>query len=124
MVAGYSYEDRLPAPVMTFGTLEAVTGLDGEAGLKRLAVQTLPGDAGGPVLDASGAVIGMLLPTLQDADRQLPPGVQFAAAAAEIARVLAPTGIVPAQSARQGALPPSDLAALGMGMTVLVSCWD
>ncbi|NJS39706.1 MAG: peptidoglycan-binding protein [Rhodobacteraceae bacterium] len=61
MVAGYSYEDRLPAPVMTFGTLEDVTGLNGEAGLKRLAIETLAGDAGGPVLDATGAVIGLLL---------------------------------------------------------------
>lgn len=124
MVAGYPYEDRLPAPVMTFGTLEEATGLNGEPGLKRLAVQTLPGDAGGPVLDATGAVIGMLLPRGSDQSRQLPEGVHFAAAGAEIARVLAGLGITPVQADRQGALAPSDLSETGMGMTALVSCWD
>ncbi|MDX5403178.1 MAG: serine protease, partial [Rhodobacterales bacterium] len=124
MVAGYPYEDRLPAPVMTFGTLEEATGLNGEPGLKRLAVQTLPGDAGGPVLDATGAVIGMLLPRGNDQTRQLPEGVQFAAAGAEIARVLAGSGITPVQADRTGALAPSDLSETGIGMTALVSCWD
>lgn len=124
MVAGYSYEDRLPAPVMTFGTLEDVTGLNGEPGLKRLAIATLPGDAGGPVLDATGAVIGMLLPPPADAARQLPTGVQFAASSAEIARVLALSGVTPLQAARSTALAPADLAETGTGMTVLVSCWD
>jgi peptidoglycan hydrolase-like protein with peptidoglycan-binding domain/S1-C subfamily serine protease len=124
MVAGYSYEDRLPAPVMTFGTLEDVTGLNGEAGLKRLTIETLAGDVGGPVLDATGAVIGLLLPPPAGTARQLPAGVQFAASAAEIARVLAPAGVTPLQAARSTALAPADLAETGSGMTVLVSCWD
>jgi S1-C subfamily serine protease len=123
MLAGYSYEDRLPAPVMTFGTLEESTGLNGEPGLKRLSIQALPGDVGGPVLDATGAVIGMLLPP-GDGSRTLPAGVHFAAAGAEVARLLSTAGIEPVQSSPDGALPPTDLAARGTGMTVLVSCWD
>jgi hypothetical protein len=65
----------------------------------------------------------MLLPTATG-DRQLPPGVQFAASAAEIARILAPSGVTPRQAARSGAMAPADLAETGSGMTVLVSCWD
>lgn len=124
MVAGYSYEDRLPAPVMTFGTLEDVQGLNGEAGLKRLAIETLPGDAGGPVLDPTGAVIGLLLPAAVQGDRVLPPGVQFAASTADIARVLAPSGVTLVQATRSTAVAPADLAETGGAMTVLVSCWD
>ena len=124
MVAGYSYEDRLPAPVMTFGTLTDITGLNGEPGLKRLAVETLPGDAGAPVLDPTGAVIGMLLPGGGPDGKQLPAGVRFAVSAAEIARVMALQGILPPAEALRPALPPSDLTTLGTGMTVLVSCWD
>lgn len=123
MVAGYSYEDRLPAPVMTFGTLVEVTGLDGEPGLKRLSLQALPGDAGGPVLDATGAVIGVLLPRAEGG-RQLPADVHFAFAASGIATLLTNAGITPVQAVRTGALAPSDLTDLGTGMTVLVSCWD
>jgi S1-C subfamily serine protease len=124
MVAGYSYEDRLPAPVMTFGTLAEVTGLSGEPGFKRLALQALPGDAGGPVLDATGAVIGVLLPQAMTGGKLLPPDVHFAFAASGIATLLAGVGVPPVQAARTGALAPSDLTDLGTGMTVLVSCWD
>lgn len=124
MVAGYSYEDRLPAPVMTFGTLEDLTGLNGETGIKRLSIQALPGDTGGPVLDATGAVIGVLLPDGGPDGKLLPPGTFFAASTAEIARVMRDAGLAPAEATRQGALPPYDLSDLGTGMTVLVSCWD
>lgn len=124
MVAGYSYEDRLPAPVMTFGTLEELTGLNGEPGIKRLSIQALPGDTGGPVLDATGAVIGVLLPSGGPDGKQLPAGTFFAASSAEIARILTAGGLTPAEATRQGALPPYDLSDLGTGMTVLVSCWE
>lgn len=123
-VSGYSYGDALPAPVLTFGTLAATEGLDGQQGLKRLALTALPGDAGGPVVDATGAVIGMLLPPQQDKTRVLPEGVAFAAAGPTIATALQAKGITLTQSARQGALPPEDLAKSAAGITVLVSCWD
>jgi peptidoglycan hydrolase-like protein with peptidoglycan-binding domain len=48
--AGYSYEDKLPAPVLTFGTLEEDKGLNGEAGVVRLSIPVLPGDAGGTAM--------------------------------------------------------------------------
>jgi len=123
-VSGYSYGDALPAPVLTFGTLAATEGLDGQQGLKRLALTALPGDAGGPVVDATGAVVGILLPPSTDKTRVLPEGVSFAAAGSRIASTLQTKGITPAQAARQGALPPEDLAKAAAGMTVLVSCWD
>lgn len=123
-VSGYSYGDALPAPVLTFGTLAAAEGLAGEQGVKRLDLATLPGDAGGPVIDATGAVLGMLLPAPADTSRVLPEGVSFAAAGPAIAAALQPGGITLAQSATQGALPPEDLAARAAKMTVLVSCWD
>lgn len=123
-VAGYSYGAVLPAPVMTFGTLAATEGLDGQTGMKRLALDPLPGDAGGPVVDQTGAVLGMLLPQRVDAARILPAGVAFATAGRAIADTLQARGISLSQAARQGALPPEDLASQTAGMTVLVSCWD
>jgi hypothetical protein len=41
-----------------------------------------------------------------------------------VAGLLAAAGVTPGQAARTGAVAPSDLADLGTGMTVLVSCWD
>lgn len=123
-LAGYSYEDRLPAPVLTFGTLEELTGLDGEADLRRLALPALPGDIGGPVLDGTGALIGMLLPAAAPAGKQLPPGVSFALGASAIARLIEPAGVIPTASTATAALLPSDMADTATGMTALVSCWD
>jgi peptidoglycan hydrolase-like protein with peptidoglycan-binding domain len=123
-VAGYSYEDRLSAPVMTFGGIEALEGLNGEPGIKRLAINVLPGDAGGPVIDATGAVLGMLQPAPKDGARQLPPDVAYATAAAVIAQQLTLAGVAPVQAVSSGALPPEDLTQRALKMTVLVSCWE
>lgn len=123
-VAGYSYGGTLPAPVMTYGTLEDIMGLDGETGLKRLGVATLPGDVGGPVIDATGAVLGMLRTRMTDSARVLPAGVEFATSSAVISDVLERAGIKTTEATPAGALAPEDLTRRAMGMTVLVSCWE
>ena len=124
-VAGYSYEDQLPSPALTFGRFEDGAGLNGEAGISRLALAALPGDAGGPVMDETGAVIGLLAgATGTDPARQLPPDVSFAVAAPVLADLLATAGISPATTDGAGALAPEDLTRLATGMTVLVSCWE
>jgi hypothetical protein len=123
-VPGYSYEDRLPAPVITFGTLEDLTGLNGETTLNRLALQTLPGDAGGPILDPSGSVLGMLLPAQPQAGKVMPAGVAFALSAAELSRLLIPTGVTTSATVSTAPLDPASLSERATGMTALVSCWD
>ena len=124
-VAGYSYEGRLPAPVLTFGTLEEAKGLNGEAGIARLSVPVLPGDSGGPVLDEGGAVLGMLLPTAVNGAKVLPDGVAFAASAQTVSDALAAAGIAATTAADANShATPDALNAAGLGMTVLVSCWE
>jgi peptidoglycan hydrolase-like protein with peptidoglycan-binding domain len=123
-VAGYSYEDSLPAPVLTKGLLEDNAGLSGEADLARITAPVLPGDAGGPVLDATGAVIGLLLPAATDGAKQLPEGVAFVAQAGAIGRTLAGAGIPLTPAPTVGIATPDALSASALGMTVLVSCWE
>ena len=97
--------------------------LSGEANLSRLAVDALPGDAGGPVFDEGGNVMGMLLPR-PSGTRQLPDEVRFALSGEAIAGVLAEAGVVAQQGERTASLAPEDITARGVGMTVLVSCWE
>jgi S1-C subfamily serine protease len=123
-VPGYSYEDRLPAPVLTFGLFEDGSGLNGEAGQSRLSLQSLPGDAGGPVLDSSGTVVGMLLPASTEGGKQMPAGVAFALAGSELTRLLAANGVSARSSISTAPLDPAALAETANGMTALVSCWD
>jgi peptidoglycan hydrolase-like protein with peptidoglycan-binding domain len=122
-VAGFSYEGALGAPTMTFGKLADLRGLQGEAGLARLEMAVLPGDAGGPVLDGTGAVLGMLAPAAAGSQR-LPEGVSFAVDATKLRDLLSLAGMR-AQTATGGdALSPNAMNRLVNGMTVLVSCWD
>ncbi|MEO0658307.1 MAG: serine protease [Pseudomonadota bacterium] len=123
LIAGYSYEGILNAPTVTAGTLDDLRGLRGEAGLARLGLSALPGDAGGPVLDSQGGVLGMLLPRGNGA-RQLPEDVNFAADSASIADVLTEAGKTVSEANGNGTLDPVELAQAATGMTVLVSCWD
>ncbi len=122
--SGFSYGDRIALPTLTFGTLQEMGGLNGEEGLARLAMTVMPGDAGGPVYDASGAVMGMLLPRAEDTARLLPPDVTFAADASALADALEAAGVSVRPANQQGALAPEDLARIATGMTVMVSCWE
>lgn len=123
-LSGYSYEHALPAPALTFGALAAATGLAGEAQLRRLSMAPLPGDAGGPVLDSAGALVGMLLPRTDAGGRVLPEGVAFALASDRIAARLAEAGVTMPEATRNGALSPEELTLKATRMTVLVSCWE
>lgn len=122
-LSGYSYEGKLGAPTLTFGKLEDVQGLRGEPDLTRLALTAEPGDAGGPVLDSGGAVIGMLLPR-QSGAQQLPGDVSFAANGVAVTDVLSRLGLSATSVASDAATTPNDLLRTAQGMTVLVGCWD
>lgn len=123
-VAGYAYGDSLPAPVLTKGTLKERSGLGGEPHLNRLSITTLPGDAGGPVLDEAGAVLGMVMARSTAPDRILPSGVEFAISASDLAQTLRAAGLAPTQALQTTPLSPLAFDRAASGMTVLVSCWD
>jgi len=123
-LAGYSYEDALPSPTLTYGALVDTAGLGGEAGIARLSLSSLPGDAGGPVVDGRGAVLGMLIPASAQDGRVLPGEVSFVADAGRVKALLATAGITPQVASRAAVLPPGDLTDLAMSLTVLVSCWE
>ena len=121
--SGYSFEGVLGGPSMTFGKLSDRKGLRGETDLSRLAMNTLPGDAGGPVLDAGGGVLGMLIANT-DTGRALPDGVRFARDRETLQDLLSQAGLAGAVTDSSVAVDPIDLSTAATGMTVLVSCWD
>ncbi len=122
-VAGYSYEGVLSAATLTFGKLADVRGLQGEENLSRLDLSAQPGDAGGPVFDISGNVMGMLLPKPTDGP-QLPDNVSFALDRNAIAELASTAGLSVAAADKAGRIAPRDLTIAAQGMTVLVSCWE
>ncbi len=122
-VAGYSFEGVLSAATLTFGTLADLKGLRGEPELKRLALNAQAGDAGGPVFDASGNVLGMLMPQ-PTGGQQLPQDVSFAVESAVIAEAASEAGLSLTAADSGAQITPRDLTLAAQGMTVLVSCWE
>ena len=121
-VAGYSFGGILPSAAMTFGHLSSLRGLNDEDTLFRLAISTFEGDIGGPVVDESGGVIGMLVP-LDTGDRLLPDNVGFALNKEAIQKVLSNIGVMPETADGLHQMHPVDLTQKTTAMTVLVSCW-
>ncbi|MGI9369792.1 MAG: serine protease [Ruegeria sp.] len=122
-VAGFSYEGALGAPTLTYGQIADVRGLNGEDGVNRLDLRAQPGDAGGPVFDETGTVVGMLLPAKTD-NRTLPDNVSLAASAEILNNVLSKAGLTGKSAEAQTQISPNELGRRATGMTVLVHCWD
>ena len=122
-VAGFPYGGVLTMPALTFGKLADLRGLDGNAAVKRLALTAQPGDAGGPVYDNGGAVLGMLLPQRAENGQVLPPDVHFSVASDVILAALDAAGIAAERTETLAFMPPETLTLRAADQTVLVSCW-
>ncbi|MEM9318531.1 MAG: serine protease [Pseudomonadota bacterium] len=126
-VAGFPYEGALGAASLNIGTFEEAADLDGNTDRVRLALDTIAGEAGGPVLDGTGRVTGMLLPQ-PTSGRTLPPGVAFALNSSVVRAGLVEAGLIASEEVVQTIAPPAlgaqALARLGADITVLVSCWN
>ncbi len=122
-VAGYPYGGVLVTPSLTFGRLADLRGLNGEENVKRLSLTAQEGDAGGPVFDNGGAVLGMLLPRASTNGQVLPPEVSFALDADQILTSLQAAGISVLTTDTMAFMPPETLTLRAAENTVLVSCW-
>jgi len=122
-VAGYSYGGVLSMPTLSLGTLADLHGLEGDDSVKRLDVEVRSGDAGGPVFDAGGAVLGMLLPRTNDG-QVLPEGVNFAVDTDALLAAFAAAGVAATTTSRLDALSAEQLTRAAAEITVLVGCWD
>ncbi|WP_209595865.1 serine protease [Ruegeria sp. HKCCSP351] len=122
-VSGFSYQGALGAPTLTYGQIADIRGLNGETGIKRLALNAQPGDAGGPVFNDSGNVVGMLLPTPSEG-RTLPASVSLAATVERLTEILTKAGVSGLSSEETTRISPNELNRRATGMTVLVHCWD
>ena len=121
-LARWALEGLLGAPTLTYGTVEDLRGLRGEEDLTRLAMAPQPGDAGGPIFDIGGNVVGMLMARATTGP-QLPNDVSLKADGTAIQTLLANAGLAADIGDQLGALDPVDLTEYASEMTVLVSCW-
>ena len=123
-ISGFSFEDMMSRPVLTFGRIEDLRGLAGEEDRLRLSADIRQGDLGGPVFGANGGVIGLLAGAPQDGTRQLPSDVNYAVPAAAIRTFLNGAQVANGTLREDVSMPPEVLTRVAGDLTVLVSCWN
>ncbi len=122
-VAGFPYGGVLVTPSLTFGKLADLRGLNGEETIKRLTLTAQEGDAGGPVFDNGGAVLGMLLPRSDQNGQILPAEVSFSIDSDQIIGSLSEAGINVRVTDSIAFMPKGELTMRAADTAVLVSCW-
>ncbi len=122
-VAGFPYGGVLADPTLTFGTIADLRSLTGDARQLRLDLTAQDGDAGGPVLNESGLVQGVLLERTSADGQLLPENVSFAMKTTEISAFLSDLGIQAETAVDAPAITPVALTRQASDLGVLVSCW-
>lgn len=122
-ISGFSFGDMLTRPVLTFGRVDADTGLNGETNRLRLSASLKPGDLGGPVFGPTGAVLGLIHDEPAPDGRILPPEISFAVPADAIRGFLRANNVSAGTLRADVTMPPEVLTRVAGDLSVLVSCW-
>lgn len=122
-VAGFPFGGALSSASTSFGALEDLRGVNGEDSVQRLSVATADTEAGGPVLDLAGSVIGMVLPGTIGA-RTLPSDVTLALRMDQLIGLLQSVGLDLTLAQPAGFLNRENISREAQDISVRVSCWS
>ena len=129
-VAGYPLHGLLSNRLnVTSGNVSALAGLGDDVKRLQITAPVQPGNSGGPLLDAAGNVIGVVVSKL-DAVRtaeltgDIPQNVNFAIKGALVRGFLDIHGVTYRRRASDVKLAPEQLAERAGAFTVAVHCWE
>jgi uncharacterized protein YkwD len=125
---GYPLAGLLAATAnLTVGNVSALAGLANDSRYLQISAPVQPGNSGGPLLDASGHLIGIVTSKLNAASvarvtGDIPQNVNFAIKA-EVARAfLDSNGIIYSTSRSDQQLLPADVGDMARPFTVYIEC--
>ena len=125
-VIGYPLPDLLGGLNVTRGSVTSLKGIAGDGVRMQISAPVQPGNSGGPVVNAAGQVVGVVVSKLDaqmvaDATGDIPQNINFAIRG-EIAKLfLYQNGVEPVEVEEAPAVPPEDLAEVAQGFTRLVT---
>lgn len=129
LVAGYPLSGLLSSDlVVTRGIVNALTGIRDEPGIMQISAEVQPGSSGGPVLDRTGAVVGVVVSKLDAAKAlrltgDIPQNVNFAIKPEALNHFLGAAEVRAAKaSAEDRRLDGTELAARARKFTVGIEC--
>lgn len=129
VVAGYPLRGLLAGDLgVTTGAVAALAGTGDDARLLQISAPVQPGNSGGPLLDESGRVIGVVVAKLDalkvaKATGALPENINFAIKGALARSFLDIHGIGYRTSSDARVLKGEEIAARARAFTAVVECW-
>ena len=129
VVVGYPLRGLLASEAnVSTGAVSALAGPGDDRRLIQITAPVQPGNSGGPVLDAAGNVVGVVVAKL-DAIKiarstgDIPQNVNFAVSAGTATAFLDAEGVPYETAPSDPALAPAEVAAAARKFTVPVECW-
>jgi peptidoglycan hydrolase-like protein with peptidoglycan-binding domain/uncharacterized protein YecT (DUF1311 family) len=126
---GFPYAGLLAtSPQVTTGTVSALAGLNDDSRFLQLSAPVQPGNSGGPLVDLSGNVVGIVSGRINDlavaeATGTLPQNINFAIKSATIREFLDAHRIDYLVGPSETKLDPADVGEKATKSTVMVECY-
>lgn len=125
---GYPLSDILASQgTVSVGAVSALAGIGNNASLLQISTPIQPGNSGGPLLDMSGHVVGVIVSGLGkkffEADGTLPQNVNFAIKSTVATAFMQASGVEYKIRNSAKELRPADVARKGRPATVPIHCW-
>ena len=130
LIAGYPLGGILSSGInVTVGTVSALAGMGDDVRRFQFTAPVQPGNSGGPVLDTSGHVIGVVVSKLnamniQDQIGDIPQNVNFGIALPSLIKFLKGNNVPYEPKASSAHIDKVDLAELARESTVLLQCYQ
>ena len=120
---GFPYSGVL-SPNFTSGNIAALSGPKDDTRFLQTSTPIQPGNSGGPLLDMSGRVIGVIVAQLNAIGKSVPQNVNFAIQPSMVINFLSVKGVTPNldNSSTGAQRPPSEVADMAKKFTVQVYC--
>jgi hypothetical protein len=113
----------------TSGNITALSGMKDDTRFLQTSTPIQPGNSGGPLLDSSGRVVGVVVSQLDaiaimQTDRSVPQNVNFAIQSPIVINFLSAKGVTPNldNSSTGAQRPPSEVADMAKKFTVQIYC--
>lgn len=109
---------------VTVGTVSALAGYNDDFRELQFSAPIQPGNSGGPLIDRSGHVVGIVSSELvSEIAEEVPQNVNFAIKAEIVVAFLGAQGIDPLVAPSNDPMEVEEVASMAEGYTRLVECW-
>ena len=129
LAAGFPLSGLLSGFNITTGNVSSLAGLRGDTQFLQITAPIQAGNSGGPLLNTSSNVIGIVVSKLNalkvaNATGDVPQNVNFAINANVLASFLDANGVDYKTATRGPVLPTHEIARRAQAFTVLIECWN